>query len=330
MSEKEIRTLSIDQGFRTLIRPLTRKEYHQLETNLLNDGCLDPIITWNGVIVDGHNRYSICTQYGIPFSVVEKEFSSREEAIAWICAQQLGRRNITDETRRFLIGMQYEAEKVSQTQLNSAGNNQYTYNDEDEDEIADDEPNEESSENQPLVSRHITAQRIAEENHISWNTVNKYATYSKAVEEIGKKVPEAVPLILSGRLKISHENTIRLSKMSPFRIGKVIERLEKQNQRFVQYKNTRTAINANSNEGSTDGRVPAPSVKDMPAYDPDAEITTLSLTIPTWVGTLERARSMIKLGPASVDAKRKLSSALRSLIEAADAFHKTVQEEENS
>lgn len=33
---------------------------------------------------------------------------------------------------------------------------------------------------------------------------------------------------------------------------------------------------------------PAVSVKDMPGYDPDAEIASLTLTIPSWRGSIQR------------------------------------------
>ena len=62
--------LKIDPEFKDLIRPLRRKEYLQLEENILDEGCRDPIIVWNDYIIDGHNRYSICTKYSIPFNTV--------------------------------------------------------------------------------------------------------------------------------------------------------------------------------------------------------------------------------------------------------------------
>ena len=76
--------LKIDPEFKDLIRPLRRKEYLQLEENILDEGCRDPIIVWNDYIIDGHNRYSICTKYSIPFNTVSKDFASREEVIVWI------------------------------------------------------------------------------------------------------------------------------------------------------------------------------------------------------------------------------------------------------
>ena len=130
MDEKTVRSLKIEPKFKNLIRPLQRKEYLQLEQNLLSDGCRDPIIIWNGVIVDGHNRYEICTRHHIPFALVEMDFSCDAEAIAWICANQLGRRNISEETRKYLIGKQFEAEKLAGAVKNPNGNNQYSTFDE--------------------------------------------------------------------------------------------------------------------------------------------------------------------------------------------------------
>ena len=62
-----LQRLKTDEEFKHLIRPLLRKEYLQLEQNLLADGCRDPIVVWHDVIVDGHNRYEICMRHGIPF-----------------------------------------------------------------------------------------------------------------------------------------------------------------------------------------------------------------------------------------------------------------------
>ena len=88
--------LKIDPEFQRQINPPTFEEKHQLEMNILKEErVLNPIITWNGYIVDGHTRYQVLRKYPfIPFEVIEKEFSSRYEALAWICKNQLGRRNL--------------------------------------------------------------------------------------------------------------------------------------------------------------------------------------------------------------------------------------------
>ena len=95
--------LKIDPEFQNQINPPSFEETHQLEMNILKEErVLNPIITWNGYIVDGHTRYQILRKYPfIPFEVIEKEFSSRYEALAWICKNQLGRRNLTPEQKKF-------------------------------------------------------------------------------------------------------------------------------------------------------------------------------------------------------------------------------------
>ena len=52
--------LRIDPEFESKIPPLSAEEFRQLEENILSDGIvINPIIVWNGVIVDGHNRFHI-------------------------------------------------------------------------------------------------------------------------------------------------------------------------------------------------------------------------------------------------------------------------------
>ena len=107
--------LKVDPEFSGKVLPLSVEEFQQLEENILADGVvLNPLITWNGIIVDGHNRYRVLLEHQeIPFQIHEKEFPDRFAVIAWICRNQLGRRNLTPQQRKYLVGKQYEAEKAS-------------------------------------------------------------------------------------------------------------------------------------------------------------------------------------------------------------------------
>lgn len=87
-------TIRIDPEFKSLIPPLTDEEYDGLRDSLLNEGCRDALVVWDGVLVDGHNRYEICEKHGIPYDVVEMEFANRNDAIIWIIKNQFGRRNL--------------------------------------------------------------------------------------------------------------------------------------------------------------------------------------------------------------------------------------------
>jgi len=94
--------LQIDNEFKDLIPPLQEDELKQLESNLVNEGWRDNerIITWNGIIVDGHNRYYICQKHkDIKFLTEEKQFADKNAVILWMIDNQLGRRNIPDYAR---------------------------------------------------------------------------------------------------------------------------------------------------------------------------------------------------------------------------------------
>ncbi|KKL77729.1 hypothetical protein LCGC14_2031990 [marine sediment metagenome] len=93
--------MKIDEELQKLIPPLAEDELKQLESNLKNEGWRsnERIITWNDIIVDGHNRYSICKKYKITFKTQEKKFKDKNEVILWMIDNQLGRRNLPDYAR---------------------------------------------------------------------------------------------------------------------------------------------------------------------------------------------------------------------------------------
>ena len=87
-------TITIDNEFKNLIPPLTAEEYAGLEQSIIEEGCRDALITWNGILIDGHNRYEICTKHNIDFETREFFFDSRNDVIVWIIKNQFGRRNL--------------------------------------------------------------------------------------------------------------------------------------------------------------------------------------------------------------------------------------------
>jgi hypothetical protein len=85
----------INPLLKSAIPPLRAEELTGLEVNILRDGCRDPLVTWNGTLVDGHNRYEICIRHGLPFRTVEMDFESINHARVWMRNNQTGKRNAT-------------------------------------------------------------------------------------------------------------------------------------------------------------------------------------------------------------------------------------------
>ncbi len=82
-----------------LIPSLSEGEFAQLKANIIADGCRDALVVWDGKLLDGHNRYRICTEHDIGFDTIEKECASKRDAEIWIINNQFGRRNLTNFQR---------------------------------------------------------------------------------------------------------------------------------------------------------------------------------------------------------------------------------------
>ena len=112
----------IDPEFASLIHAPSADELRGLEADIVARGCLDAIKTWNGLIVDGHNRFEICERLGKPYRVEALSFGTRDEAKAWMIAHQLGRRNLPENVIAYYRG-QYKAllQDIAKASLISRG-----------------------------------------------------------------------------------------------------------------------------------------------------------------------------------------------------------------
>ena len=95
--------IKINDMLRAYIDPLSESEYAALERSILVEGCRDALVLWEDVLVDGHNRYQICQQHGIPFKVTENtSFKSLDDVKLWMIDNHLGRRSVSDFQRGVL------------------------------------------------------------------------------------------------------------------------------------------------------------------------------------------------------------------------------------
>ena len=206
-------TLHIDPEFKAQIPPLTEDERAQLEENILAEGeLLSPILVWNDTIVDGHNRYEILQSHpGIPYSVRDLNLETREEVLAWICKNQLGRRNLTPEQKKFLVGKQYDAEK----QGDGFHGNQHT--------LPAPSAGAQSA-HQQMGEK--TSERIARENNVSASSVRRAALFAKGVDLAEDLCPGIRRQVLSGHLKAPSVLFEQLAKAKPKEYNAILEQIK--------------------------------------------------------------------------------------------------------
>jgi phage N-6-adenine-methyltransferase len=166
--------LKIIEEIQKHLIPLKHDEYCQLEENIISDGCRDYLVIWNDILIDGHNRYEICTKHSLPFKTINKDFADLDEAIEWVENNQLGRRNLTPDQFKLYLGRKYNRQK-SQGIRNDLTSRQFG-------------------------EKLTTAEKIAAQHRVSARTVERAGAIAK---DIDNAAPEIVKLVETGEVSVS-------------------------------------------------------------------------------------------------------------------------------
>ena len=173
--------ITVNEELLAYIDPLTPDEHDALERSLLAEGCRDALVLWGDVLVDGHNRYGICSKHGIPFNTVQNSrFESIDDVHLWMIEQHLGRRSVSDFQRGVLAlrkkDIQASRQQPVRSESSAAG----------------------SKAPKPLMTRDA----IAKAARISSNTISQ-------IEKIQKSAaPELVAAVKLGTISINAAATV--------------------------------------------------------------------------------------------------------------------------
>ena len=161
--------------------------------------------------MDGHNRYEILQNHPeIPFTVYPLTLENREQVLVWICKNQLGRRNLTPEQKKFLIGKQYDAEKHD-----GFHGNQHTL-----------PASSGGVQNEHQQTAEKTCERIARENRASSSSVRRAALFAQGVDLADKLCPGIRHQVLCGDLKAPDILFERLAKAGPKEYDDILEQIK--------------------------------------------------------------------------------------------------------
>lgn len=181
---------NVNPVFRDLLPPLSAETYAGLEADIVRDGCRDPLRLWGDTLIDGHNRLSICEKHGLDYRTEQiTSIETESDAINWIINNQINKRNLTAEERRYLIGIRYRQEKKQQGgQIPGSGQNVHSIK---------------------------TAEKIAAEYKIDEKAVRRAEKFADGVDAIAKVNPTLRDEIISGNSKLTVNQVAAFAKPEP-------------------------------------------------------------------------------------------------------------------
>ena len=184
----------IDEDFKKLLPALDKETFTWLEGNMLAYGCQNPLALWEGILIDGHNRWEIIKKHGLEYNTISMDFDSRDDVIIWIISTQVSRRNLNPLQLSHFRGLHYNTDK--RMRGNASGRNQHS---------------EEMSQIGTFPQAESTASRLADKYGVSRNTIQRDAQVSSAICAIGEISHYARQKILSGEINISRRRLQELA-----------------------------------------------------------------------------------------------------------------------
>ena len=173
--------MTVNEELLSYIDPLTSEERNALQRSLLDEGCRDALVLWGEVLVDGHNRYDICSQHGIPFNTMpNSHFKSMDDVHLWMNEQHFGRRSVSD-LQRGVLALRKKAILSARATV-----------------PAREVPTPAFLGTQPFITRYA----IAKEARIGSNTVSQIENIQKS------SVPKLVAAVKSGTISINAAATV--------------------------------------------------------------------------------------------------------------------------
>lgn len=308
MNNAPIPSYSVNEDFKILIQPKSNDYFDKLEETIFDNGCHAPIEIWENYIVDGHKRYDICKEWEISFQIKRLDLQDENEVISYLCGQQLKRDDLTNEYRRYLFGRQFRAN------IDTASAKYMKENPEQELSAHRQAP-------QKYVKKYKIADKIGKRYGLHCSTIIKYGVYSYALDHIRTIEPDVVNKILIGKLRISHENIVELAKLPREDIQNLKQLLDESQIEYIVYSQLRhnfqgkrlltgnpckKTVRQRKNNGKA-------KIKQMPAADPNVELSILQLTIPSWSEIINRGIKLTDFPATSKPIRQKLMVELAEL-----------------
>ena len=295
--------LTMDEEFRRLEQPpADSTAIFGREGDLQDPPQAVVIHLWGDIIAAGFAQYESHLRNGIPILTEQIPAKNRREALSWACMEQLKRHDLSKEMRIYLIGKRYSVEKKAR--------GQYPRKAPDMRAVSDDTAIPDHAEIK-------TASCLGREYHLGRCSITRYSRYANAIDFLSGISPKLVDGILSGRIELTQRAVIHLTELPE----RDLKRVGTDPDRFFA---GGFQLREGGEYSSSCMRTSRPSssttmlVKQMPDYDPDADISGLTLTIPSRISSIERTGTMAALDIITQTAKDGLSVQLTHLIQCAE------------
>ena len=309
MNEKIEGVRRVHPDLKRLYQPITEKSRSENAIPALHSTDRKTIDTWQGFLLSCPSGLSLNAATAST-DLIEHDFESIDEAGSFVCSAQMHRKDLTNSYRKYLIGKKFSYEEAivrkKHTDLSS--------------------------------SKSRIAYKIGDSENISGGTVLKYNAYSTAIDTIYENAEELAFHILMEHLKVSHENTIELARVAADEIRYISKSVIEQRVKHLTYqdirhecawKHTNNKAGVSRRERREQKDSSSTSIRQMPEYNPDADVNSLCMTIDSWVSSIKRVNQKVDFSTITRKATINLVRQLTILEQTVNMLQKTLTERDS-
>ena len=271
MGNENNKAVGILPQFDRLVKPLGEEKIRKLKEELPIRPELRVIRTWRGKHLLDREKYELCKELNLPVIISEQFFEDWMGAAEYICREQLKDKELPYKYQRYLVGqlLHYILKRK----------------------------NGDTNKNERKMD---IADEVGKEWHLTGCTVAKYGYYSEAVNDLFAQSEELARMVLSEKVSISQENVVELSHLKAEEIQAIANTIERENvskitRSFIRNEvklchiKVRGTVSRKEKEEQEISR--NVGIRQMPKYDPDAEVNSLCMTIDSWISSVQRVRN---------------------------------------
>ncbi len=283
-----------DSELDLLVQPLGKAEESILRKSIKEDETECIVHLWQNSYLMWTARYNIIREMNLQPVFQNHNFRNKEQAALYICKKELEREDLTDTYRKFLIGRVFFYEYMLEKQMAP----------------------------EKFGTKCRLATKVGTAYQLTGSSVNRYYALGNALIDIHKRVPQMAAFIMLDQCRITYESIIELSRYKTDEINAVYKAVINKDMPKItmslirdevrnRYTNSLTSPAQQMQEKLSKEKPPA--IRQMPVYDPDSEVNSLSMTIESWITSMQRVNSKVDLSRITKDARLTLIKELSFL-----------------
>ena len=309
MNDKKTGPRDVHPELKRLFQPIAGGNGSETALSSLRLPYKRSIDTWQGYLLCCPSERS-SSSASADIEYIEHDFEDINEAGSFVCSIQMCREDLTNSYRKYLIGKKFSYEEA----------------------IFHNKHKDLSS------SKSRIAYKIGDSENISGGTVLKYNAFSTAIDTIYKNAEELAFHILMEHLKVSHENTIELSRRTSDELRYISKSVITQRLKHLTFqdirhecamKHTNSKSNISRSERREQKEASLVSIRQMPAYNPDADVNSLCMTIDSWVSSIKRVNQKVDFSTITRRATVNLVRQLTILEQTVNTLQKSLEERDS-